>query len=163
LHIDVLELPRCELNRAIALVHPPAANDLVKGSNLLRANKVICQEALTTRYGKNTFLFKELHALRVFACYVGDNKAMLRYIRLLIDRTRTTCAAWNALYPTPHLQSLDLRILPESGLVSRRLYQQTSEVVAAFTLRTPTSNGYKERHERLAVMQFFAVSGRLRE
>jgi hypothetical protein len=92
----------------IELTRPPGTNRHIGGTSLLRANKLIYKEAVEIFYGDNTLLFKEPQALRIFALYIGDNKAKLRHVRLQIGRAKTTRAALKALYPTPNLRHLDL-------------------------------------------------------
>lgn len=92
----------------IELVRPLGKQSLVGVVSLLQVSKLIYEEARAILYANNIFLFMEPQALRIFACYVRDNKAKLRNVRLHVGRMRTTRTALKALYPTPNMQSLDL-------------------------------------------------------
>jgi hypothetical protein len=100
--------PMYQSKSPIGLTRLPDTERLIKSTELLRANKIIHQEAVEVLYGDNTFLFTEPQALRIFACYIGENKAKLRHVRLKIGRAETTRATLEALYPTPILHYLDL-------------------------------------------------------
>jgi hypothetical protein len=135
LHVAVLFPPSGHHSEAsINIVHTPDNDSPVGGSSILRASKLIYQEAQSILYGSNIFLFMEPQAPRIFASCIGDNKAILRHAQLKIGRSRTTRAALKALYPTPNLRFLDLGRFLDTTNARRRLAQlhETRKAYVAF-------------------------------
>jgi hypothetical protein len=151
---------QCKCQPPIELTHPSDSNRLFEGSDLLLANKLVSREARAVLYGDNTFLFTEPQALRIFACYIGDNKIQLRHIRLQLGRTTITHAALKALYPTPNFQHLDLgRFLYETKLhrMMVQLYgdKELREAAVAFAIAGHTAD---EREARFGTTRICAVT-----
>jgi hypothetical protein len=132
----------------------------VGGSNMLRASKFVHEEARSILYKDNIFLFMEPQALGIFASCIGDNKAMLRHIMLEIGRSRTTCAALKALYPTPGLRHLDIgRSLdtsnPRRVLVQLHGDEELREATVAFA---DVGQTVDECEERFAATRLCAIA-----
>jgi hypothetical protein len=141
-------LPKSKSNALIGIMRT-SEND-VGGSNMLRASKFVHEEARSILYKDNIFVFMEPQALRIFASCIGDNKAMLRHVMLKIGRSRTTCAALKALYPTPSLRHLDIgRSLdtsnPRRVLVQLHGDEELREATVAFADVGQTVDECEER------------------
>jgi hypothetical protein len=148
LHIAVLT-HQCKSNALIGVMR--SSDNDVGGSNMLRASRFVYEEARSVLYKDNIFIFMEPQALRIFASCIGDNKAMLRHIRLKIGRSQTTRAALKALYPTPSLRHLDVgRFLdtsnPRRVLVQLHGDEELREATVAFANAGQTVDECEERY-----------------
>lgn len=132
----------------------------VGGSNMLRANKFVYEEAHSILYSDNVFLFMEPQSLRIFASCTGDNKAMLRHVQLKIGRPKTTHAALKALYPTPSLRTLDLGRFMDTSNPRRVLVQLRGdeEMRAATVAFADAGQTVDECEERFAATRLCAVA-----
>lgn len=156
LHIAVLT-PTCKSNALIGIMRSPD-ND-VEGSNILRASKLIHREARSILYSHNVFLFMEPQALRIFASCIGDNKEMLRHVRLRIGRSTTTRAALKALYPTRSLHILDIGRCLDTGHPRRMLVQVhgDEEIHAATVAFAGAGQTVDECEERFGATRLCAI------
>jgi hypothetical protein len=157
LHIAILT-PQSKSNALIGITRT-SDND-VGGSNMLRASKFIYEEARSILYKDNIFLFMEPQALRIFASCIGDNKAMLRHVRLMIGRSNTTRAAMKALYPTTHLRTLDLGHSMDTSNPRRTLVQLhgDEEMRKATVAFADAGQTVDECEERFAATRLCAIS-----
>ena len=137
----------------------PENDGPVGGSNILRANKSVYQEARSILYGSNIFLFMEPQALRIFASCIGDNKAILRHVQLKIARSQTTRAALKALYPTPSLRYLDLGRFLDTSDPYRVLVQLQSDdrMRQAYVAFADAGQTVDECEERFATTRLCAI------
>jgi hypothetical protein len=155
--------PRHHPNVWIKLVRTPDNEGPVGGSNMLRTSKLTHQEARSILYGSNVFLFMEPQTLRIFASSIGDNKAILRHVRLKIGRSNTMRAALKALYPTPKLHTLDLgRFLdtsnPRRMLVQLHRDEEMREAAVAFADAGQTVDECEERFAATRICAIMKVS-----
>jgi len=157
LHIAVLT-PTRKTNALIGIMRSP--DNGVEGSSILRASKLIYREARSILYSNNVFLFMEPQALRIFASCIGDNKAMLRHVRLEIGRPTTTRAALKALYPTPSLRILDLGLCLDTNHPRRMLVQLhgDEEIHAATVAFADAGQTVDECEERFAATRLCAIA-----
>ena len=157
LHIAVLT-PTRKTNALIGIMRSPDSG--VEGSSILRASKLIHREARSILYSNNVFLFMEPQALRIFACCIGDNKAMLRHVQLEIGRPTTTRAALKALYPTPSLRILDLGLCLDTSHPRRMLVQLhgDEEIHAATVAFADAGQTVDECEERFAATRLCAIA-----
>ena len=156
LHIAVLT-PTHKTNALIGIMRSPDSS--VAGSSILRASKLIYREARSILYSHNVFLFMEPQALRIFASCIGDNKALLRHVRLKIGRSKTTQAALKALYPTPSLRTLDVGRCLDTSHPRRMLVQLhgDEEIHAATVAFADAGQTVDECEERFAATRLCAI------
>jgi hypothetical protein len=157
LHIAILT-HKSKCNALIGIMR--TSDNSVGGSNMLQASRFVYEEARSILYKDNIFLFMEPQALGIFASCIGDNKAMLRHIMLEIGRSRTTCAALKALYPTPGLRHLDIgRSLdtsnPRRVLVQLHGDEELREATVAFA---DVGQTVDECEERFAATRLCAIA-----
>lgn len=157
LHIAILT-HKFKTNALIGIMRSPDHG--VGGSNILRANKFVYEEARSILYSDNVFLFMEPQSLRIFASCIGDNKAMLRHIRLKIGRSTTAHAALKALYPTPGLRTLDLGRFMDTNNPRRMLVQLhgDEELRAATVAFADAGQTVDECEERFATTRLCAIT-----